>query len=78
MQALRASVVVRASLPATQVKPPLVAGARACFECRVVDTCRTGDHTIFVGEVLASHMDEAAGPRLNAARSMVLKAIGTE
>ena len=37
--------------PATQVGVPLIKGATANFECRLACQLRTGDHTIFVGEV---------------------------
>jgi len=43
-------------LPASRVKAPLVDDACANFECKVVGKLRTGDHTVFVGEVLASHV----------------------
>lgn len=33
---------------------PILADAPAWFECRVVDEVRRGDHTIFVGEVVAA------------------------
>jgi len=45
-------------LPASVVSAPLVDDACANFECKVVAELATGDHTIFVGEVLAAH----AGP----------------
>lgn len=41
------------ALPATKVAAPRIKGATACFECKVVDRFTTGDHTVFVGEVLA-------------------------
>ncbi len=31
---------------------PLVQGAVACMECRVVDAVTEGDHTVFTGEVI--------------------------
>jgi len=43
------------ALPATQVGVPLLDGAAANFECRVVSTHETGDHVIVVGEVVAAH-----------------------
>lgn len=51
------------ALPARKVKPPLVAGAVANFECRVEATVDTGDHTIFAGRVVAQHLDEEAAKR---------------
>jgi 3-hydroxy-9,10-secoandrosta-1,3,5(10)-triene-9,17-dione monooxygenase reductase component len=44
---------------------PLLRGAMAALECRVVDRLETGDHHLFVGEVEAAHLhDEAAPPLL--------------
>ena len=42
------------------VKPPRVKGALASLECRVVDRVEVGDHVLFVGEVVAYHVDEEA------------------
>ena len=50
--------------PATEAKPPLIKGAVANLECRVVSSLKTGDNTIFVGEVVAAHAEEEAGCRL--------------
>jgi flavin reductase (DIM6/NTAB) family NADH-FMN oxidoreductase RutF len=41
--------------PATRIDCVLLADAVANFECRLVGEMATGDHVIFVGEVLASH-----------------------
>ncbi|MCW4020326.1 MAG: flavin reductase family protein [Candidatus Bathyarchaeota archaeon] len=46
------------------VKPPLLKDAVACFECKVREKLVTGDHTIFAGEVLASHVSEKYKERL--------------
>jgi flavin reductase (DIM6/NTAB) family NADH-FMN oxidoreductase RutF len=43
-------------LPATKVRSPLVDDACANFECKLVGSLSTGDHTIFVGEVVAAHV----------------------
>jgi len=51
-------------LPALKVEPPLVADACANFECTVVDACESGDHRIFIGRVVASHMCVPMRPRL--------------
>jgi flavin reductase (DIM6/NTAB) family NADH-FMN oxidoreductase RutF len=45
------------SLPSLKVKPPCIKGSTVCIECRVVDRMTTGDHTLFVGEALASSGD---------------------
>lgn len=38
-----------------KVKAPLIDGCLANFECKVVNSVDSGDHTIFVGEVLAAY-----------------------
>jgi flavin reductase (DIM6/NTAB) family NADH-FMN oxidoreductase RutF len=40
--------------PARYVRPPLIAGALGTLECRVVHLLVCGDHTFFIGEVLAA------------------------
>ncbi len=45
-----------ALLPGTVVNASLVDDAVACFECKVAGKLVTGDHTIFAGEVVASHV----------------------
>ena len=52
------------TLPARLVRPPLLAGCLADFECRVRGRLETGDHTIFAGEVLAAHVDDSASERV--------------
>ncbi|KON30968.1 hypothetical protein AC482_02350 [miscellaneous Crenarchaeota group-15 archaeon DG-45] len=47
-------------VPAKRVRPPLIGECPANLECRVVSRLTTGDHTIFVGEVVVAHVDEAA------------------
>lgn len=34
------------------VKVPTIEGVTVAFECKVVDKFETGDHTVFVGEVV--------------------------
>ena len=46
-------------VPAEEVRPPLIKECAANLECRLVSQMTTGDHTIFVGEVVAAHVDEA-------------------
>lgn len=43
------------ALPAAAVRPPLIGEAVTNMECRVASAHRTGDHTIFVGEIVAAH-----------------------
>ena len=51
-------------LPAERVKPPLIAECLAAFECSLVGEVSTGDHTLFVGEVLKSHVSDKTQRRL--------------
>lgn len=50
--------------PASRIKPPLVEGAVVNLECRLAVELETGDHTIFVGEVVAAHAEDDAPGRL--------------
>jgi len=43
------------ALSATKVRPPLIGEAVTNLECKTVSTPRTGDHTIFVGEIVVAH-----------------------
>lgn len=43
---------------------PLLKGAAAYLDCRLVDTHEAGDHVIFIGEVLAVGVDSTAEPLL--------------
>jgi len=40
-----------------KVKPPSIKGSSVCIECRVVDKVTTGDHTLFIGEAIATSGD---------------------
>ena len=54
------------TIPAEQINAPLLEGAVANLECRLVSQAETGDHTIFIGQVLAAHVaDEPAARLLN-------------
>jgi flavin reductase (DIM6/NTAB) family NADH-FMN oxidoreductase RutF len=44
-------------IPSEVVKPPRIAECPTHIECRIVDTLETGDHTIFIGEVVAKSGD---------------------
>jgi len=50
--------------PAEKVDGVLMADAVANFECRKVSELPTGDHVIFVGEVVASHVNPEKPDRL--------------
>lgn len=45
-------------LPSKKVKPPIIKECVAHLECRLVQKIPTGDHTLFVGEVLAAYVNE--------------------
>ena len=51
-------------LRARVVGAPLIAEAVTNFECRLVGELDTGDHTIFVGEIVAAHVDDEHTDRL--------------
>lgn len=51
-------------LPAAKVQTPLLRGAVFNLECVLHSELETGDHVLFVGEVVAAHLDEGAGDRL--------------
>jgi len=44
--------------PAKRVKPPIIKECVAHLECRLVQRIPTGDHTLFVGEVLAAYVND--------------------
>ena len=46
-------------VPATQVAAPLVDQAPVCLECRVSQILDLGAHHLFLGEIVAVHVDEA-------------------
>lgn len=46
------------SFPGKLRKLPVLKDAAACFECEVVSQVKSGDHTIFIGEVKHSWMNE--------------------
>jgi flavin reductase (DIM6/NTAB) family NADH-FMN oxidoreductase RutF len=51
--------------PAQKVNLVLIEDSRVNFECRIVDRFKTGDHTIFVGEILAASGNPDKKPLLN-------------
>ena len=42
-------------IPAKVVAPPIIEGSTVAYECKVVNTVTTGDHTLFIGQVVAIH-----------------------
>ena len=45
------------TISAKRVKAPIIEGSSTAIECKVVDEYETGDHIVFVGEMLAYHGD---------------------
>jgi flavin reductase (DIM6/NTAB) family NADH-FMN oxidoreductase RutF len=43
------------AVPAKHVKPPIVQGSTAAFECKVVNTVTAGDHTVFIADIVETH-----------------------
>ena len=48
--------------PADRVSVPLIEGCLANLECKVVADYEVGDHTLFVGEIVAAHQDDKWDP----------------
>ncbi|MHB0878874.1 MAG: flavin reductase family protein [Anaerolineae bacterium] len=51
--------------PALHLATPLLADAYLNFECKLSGAHEAGDHTVFVGEVVAAHAGEGGGPLVN-------------
>ncbi|HHC19153.1 MAG TPA: flavin reductase family protein [Euryarchaeota archaeon] len=49
-------------IPSKKVKTPSIENAIANLECKLIDMRDYGDHTLFVGEVIAYTYDESAFP----------------
>lgn len=45
-------------IPAQKIKPPLIKECYGHLECKVTQYLTCGDHTLFVGEVIASSVNE--------------------
>jgi len=44
--------------PATQIQPPLIAECPVNIECKLTQTIPLGSHDLFIGEIVAVHVDE--------------------
>lgn len=55
---------IKTALP-EKVNLPVLAESRVNFECRIVHRLKAGDHTIFVGEVLAASGNPSKNPLIN-------------
>ncbi|MHA1267837.1 MAG: flavin reductase family protein [Candidatus Helarchaeota archaeon] len=47
-------------IPASKIKAKLIKECVANFECILMDTQKYGDHTFFVGKVVAAHCEEGS------------------
>jgi len=45
-------------LPAKKVKPPIIKECAAHLECKLHSQFTTGDHTVFVGEIVEAYVDQ--------------------
>ncbi|MHC4295475.1 MAG: flavin reductase family protein [Planctomycetota bacterium] len=52
------------TVPAEVIDCVLLGNAVANFECKIVSELETGDHVVFVGEVICSHRNEETLDRL--------------
>ncbi len=53
-------------LKAKKVKAPLIKECLAAIECKVVDKADAGDHTLFIGDVVATHKFRSGTVMVNA------------
>jgi len=44
--------------PAKRVRPPIIDECIAHLECRVINQISTGDHSLFIGEVIAAYAED--------------------
>jgi flavin reductase (DIM6/NTAB) family NADH-FMN oxidoreductase RutF len=44
--------------PASQIQPPLIAECPVNLECKLTQTIPLGSHDLFIGEIVAVHVDE--------------------
>lgn len=51
-------------LKARHVRPPLLSGCVVNLECKLEGELEAGDHTVFLGRVVAAHVDEDVPSRL--------------
>ena len=59
--------------PASKVSTPLIDNSLACFECKLIDTMDTTDHTIFLGEIVFAHTSGKSTGLINIGGSRLVK-----
>jgi flavin reductase (DIM6/NTAB) family NADH-FMN oxidoreductase RutF len=65
-------------VPSLEVKPPTLEGATVALECRVEQTLVVGDHTLFLGPVVASRGTPEALTHLYSLHYTSLVGIGSD
>jgi len=50
--------------PGEMIRCPLLVGAAINFECRIEQRAPAGDHSIFIGRILAAHVPDPPIPKL--------------
>lgn len=64
-------------IPAKKVKPPIIKECVAHLECKLHNQFATGDHTIFVGEIVEAYVDkEAFTKRYNLKKARMIFHLG--
>ena len=64
-------------LPSIKVKPPIIKECVAHLECKLHSQFATGDHTIFVGEIVEAYVDkEAFTKRYNLKKARMIFHLG--
>lgn len=62
-------------VPASKLKTPLIEDSVVCFECKKRGSVDTGDHTIFIGEIVAAHISEKYSDKIYTFGQAELKTI---
>ncbi|MCS7113822.1 MAG: flavin reductase family protein [Candidatus Bathyarchaeota archaeon] len=65
-------------LPAKRVKPPIIKECIAHLECRLHSQFTTGDHTVFVGEIVEAYANKDAliGEKYNLEKARMVYHVG--
>jgi flavin reductase (DIM6/NTAB) family NADH-FMN oxidoreductase RutF len=66
------------AVPAKRVRPPLVEGSTVAFECKVVNRVESGDHTLFIADVVELHGSPDKVAHLYSIHYTKLVAIGSD
>ena len=64
--------------PAKQISAPMISGCFLNAECRLIQVLETGDHTMFLGEVVNIQVDKSKSPLLYGQRQYWLRGLTIE